>query len=463
MSVNNILVIGLGGVGLHLTQRLVHDGYGVTVIESNSQLISSVNDKIDAKIIEGNAMELACWKRAKAETMDLLIAVTNEDAVNMIVSIIADRFGIPRKVARVRSPEYGYENSFLNKNDFKIDLVIHPEELVAQEMARLVMRVSANDVVDIGEGEMKVFAIRVNQDCPLVNKTLKEISLLHGDFQFKIVAVARGIATIIPGEDDTILANDQVFIMLNGSNMPHLMSLMSVREQRIHKVMIVGGGMVGARVAQLLGKDVKITLIENDKEHAEELASSLKNTDVLLGDGTDVNVMVLGGLMEMDTFIATTGNNETNIISCLLAKHIMNRTNVDANAKEGKTIALVKKEDYLVLASTIGLDVALNKKISAADEIMKFIRMGELFSLAHLHGVDAEVIELAAAPRSQITKKPLRKMQAMLQEKQILIAGVVRNGLCELTDENTVIEPNDLAVVVSATKSLKEARELFKQ
>ena len=462
MSVKNILIIGLGGVGLHLAQRLVHDGYGVTVIESNLQLISSVNDKIDAKIIEGNAMELACWTRAKAETMDLLIAVTNEDSVNMIASIIADRFGIPRKVARVRSPEYGYENSFLNKNDFKIDLVIHPEELVAQEMARLVMRASANDVVDIGEGEMKVVAMRVSQDSPMVNKTLKEIAFMHNDFQFKIVAVARGIATIIPGEDDTILPNDQVFIMLNGKNLPRLMNLMHVREQSIHKVMIVGGGMVGARVAELLGKTVKITLIENDKEHAEELASTLKNTDVLLGDGTDVNVMVLGGLMEMDSFIATTGNNETNIISCLLAKHIMNRTNVDASATVGKTIALVKKEDYLVLASTIGLDVALNKKISAADEIMKFIRMGELFSLAHLHGVDAEVIEFAAAPRSPITKKPLKKMRTMLQEKQILIAGVVRDGLCKLTDENTVIEPNDLAVVVSATKSLKDARELFK-
>ncbi|PWW81104.1 MULTISPECIES: Trk system potassium transporter TrkA [Prosthecochloris] len=462
MSVKNILVIGLGGVGLHLTQRLVHDGYGVTVIESSPQLISSVNDKIDAKIIEGNAMELACWQRAKAETMDLLIAVTNEDSVNMIASIIADRLGIPRKVARVRSPEYGYENSFLNKNDFKIDLVIHPEELVAQEMARLVMRASANDVVDIGEGQMKVVAMRVNPDSPIVNKTLKEIDLLHNDFRFKIVAVARGIATIIPGEDDTILPNDQVFIMLHEKNLPQLMNLMDMREQSIHKVMIVGGGMVGARVAELLGKTVKITLIENDKEHAEELASTLKNTDVLLGDGTDVNVMVLGGLMEMDSFIATTGNNETNIISCLLAKHIMNRSNVDANAKVGKTIALVKKEDYLVLASTIGLDVALNKKISAADEIMKFIRMGELFSLAHLHGVDAEVIELAAAPKSQITKKPLKKMRSMLQEKQILIAGVVRNGGCELTDEHTVIEPNDLAVVVSATKSLKDARELFK-
>ncbi|MCG8341604.1 MAG: Trk system potassium transporter TrkA [Chlorobiales bacterium] len=462
MGVKNILVIGLGGVGLHLTQRLVHDGYGVTVIESSPQLISSVNDKIDAKIIEGNAMELACWKRAKAETMDLLIAVTNEDSVNMIASIIADRLGIPRKIARVRSPDYGYANSFLNKSDFKIDLVIHPEELVAQEMARLVMRASANDVVDIGEGEMKVVAMRVNQDSPMINKTVQEIALLHHDFQFKIVAVARGIATIIPGDDDTILPNDQVFIMLNGKNLPRLMSLMDVREQSIHNVMIVGGGMVGARVAELLGKTVKITLIENDKEHAEELASTLKNTDVLLGDGTDVNVMVLGGLMEMDSFIATTGNNETNIISCLLAKHIMNRTNVDADGKVGKTIALVKKEDYLVLASTIGLDVALNKKISAADEIMKFIRMGELLSLAHLHGVDAEVIELAAAPKSQITKKPLKKMRSMLQEKQILIAGVVHNGLCKLTDEHTVIEPNDLAVVVSATKSLKDARELFK-
>ena len=462
MAIKNILVIGLGGVGLHLTKRLVHDGYVVTVIESSQQLINSVNDAVDARVVRGNAMELGCWRQAKAETMDLLIAVTNEDSINMIASIIADRFGIPRKVARVRSPDYGYENSFLNKSDFKIDLVIHPEELVAQEMVRLIMRASANDVIDIGEGEMKIIAMRISQDCPLLNKSLSEINLLHNDFQFKIVAIGRGIATIIPGDEDSVLPNDQVFFMLNGKNQPQLMQLMGVREQETHKVMIVGGGMVGARVAGLLEKTFSVTLIENDKERAEELAPILKNTDVLLGDGTDVNVMVLGGLMEMDMFIAATGNNETNIISCLLAKHIMNRTNVDETANEGKTIAIVKKEDYLVLASTIGLDVALNKKISAADEIMKFIRMGELFSLAHLHGVDAEVIELAAAPKSQITKKPLKKLKSMLLEKQIVIAGVVRDGMCEMTDDETVIGPNDLCVVVLSSKSLKDARELFK-
>ncbi len=462
MAIKNILVIGLGGVGLHLTKRLVHDGYVVTVIESSQQLINSVNDAVDARVVRGNAMELDCWRQAKAETMDLLISVTNEDSINMIASIIADRFGIPRKVARVRSPDYGYGNSFLNKSDFKIDLVIHPEELVAQEMVRLIMRASANDVIDIGEGEMKIIAMRINQNCPLLNKNLSEINLLHNDFQFKIVAIGRGIATIIPGDEDTVLPNDQVFFMLNGKNQPQLMKLMGVREQETHKVMIVGGGMVGARVAGLLEKTFSVTLIENDKERAEELAPILKNTDVLLGDGTDVNVMVLGGLMEMDMFIAATGNNETNIISCLLAKHIMNRTNVDETAGEGKTIAIVKKEDYLVLASTIGLDVALNKKISAADEIMKFIRMGELFSLAHLHGVDAEVIELAAAPKSQITKKPLKKLKSMLLEKEIVIAGVVHDGVCELTSDDTVIGPNDLCVVVLSSKSLKDARELFK-
>ncbi|MBF0585947.1 Trk system potassium transporter TrkA [Prosthecochloris sp. N3] len=461
MGVTNILIIGLGGVGLHLAERLTHEGYDITIIESNQQLISSVNDKIDARVIDGNAMELSCWKKAQPETMDLMIAVTDQDSVNMIASIIADRFGIPQKIARVRSPEYGYENSFLNKNDFKIDLVIHPEELIAREIARLVMRAAANDVIDIGEGEMKVCALRVTPDCPIADKTVKEIKLAHSDFPFRIVAVARGINTIIPGDDDTILANDQVFIMLNGGHLSRLMQLMGTREQTIQRVMIVGGGMVGARVAELLGKTVKIKLIESDKEHAEELASSLKNTEVLLGDGTDVNVMVLGGLMETDTFIATTGNNETNIISCLLAKHIMNRTNVDPTGKEGKTIALVKKEDYLVLASTIGLDIALNMKISAANEIIKFIRMGELLSVAHLHGVDAEVIELEAAPRSAVTKKRLGRLRGMLQEKGIKIAGIIRNDECILTDDDTKIEAGERTIVVSATRSLKDARKLF--
>jgi len=461
MGVRNILIIGLGGVGLHLARRLVDEGYNITIIESNPQLISSAQAELDAKIIDGNAMELSCWKRAGAESIDLMIAVTDQDSVNMIASIIADRFGIKGKIARVRSPEYGYENSFLNKNDFKIDMVIHPEELVSKEIAMLVMRAAANDVIDIGEGGMKVCALRAGGSMPLINQTIEEIRNTYADLPFRIVAIARGINTIIPGDNDTILPNDQVFFMLDEQHMPRFIQLMGMRERPIQRIMIVGGGMVGARVAELLGKSVKIKLVERDPVKAEELASHIKHADILLGDGTDVNVMVLGGIMDMDIFIAATDNNETNIISCLLAKHIMNRTNVDPQGKEGKTIALVRKEDYLVLASTIGLDIALNMKISAANEIMKFIRMGELISVAHLHGVDAEAIELVAAPGSPITKKRLGKLRSQLQDKNIMVAGVLRNGACMLTDDNTTIQPGERTIVVSTTKSIREAQQLF--
>ena len=139
------------------------------------------------------------------------------------------------------------------------------------------------------------------------------------------------------------------------------------------------------------------------------------NTEVLHGDGSDSNVLVSAGLLEMDTFITATGENETNIMSCVLAKHMMNSAEWTAHpARQRKCIALVNKEDYLVLAATMGSDIALNKKILAGNEILKFIRRGELLSVAHLHGFDAEVVEIVAAPNSPITRKPLSKMDSFI-------------------------------------------------
>ena len=154
-----------------------------------------------------------------------------------------------------------------------------------------------------------------------------------------------------------------------------LMDMMKKEHKKIESLMIIGGGLVGRRVAQFFEKEVEIILIENNSERAEELASDLKNTHEIQGDGTDANILVMAGLDTTESFIATTGDNETNIVSCLLAKHLMNRNNRDPQGGYGKTIALVNKEDYLVLASTIGLDIALNTKISAANEILKFLSL----------------------------------------------------------------------------------------
>ena len=127
----NILILGLGGVGYYLAKRLAHEGYAITVIEAENKLIREADGNLDARLIKGNAMSIDCWRGANAEKMDYLIAVTDNDAVNMMASTIAHRFGIPHKIARVRSLEFGNEDSLLTDEDLKIDLIIHPEELPA--------------------------------------------------------------------------------------------------------------------------------------------------------------------------------------------------------------------------------------------------------------------------------------------------------------------------------------------
>jgi trk system potassium uptake protein TrkA len=460
-KIENILILGVGGIGFYLAKRLTQEGYTVTAIESNTELINNANDALDAKIIEGNAMQIGYWKQAQAAKIDLSIAVTDNDAVNMVASFIADKFEIDTKIARVRSMEYGDSESFLKKEDFNIDLVIHPEELVAQEIARLVMRSSANDVVDVGEGEIKVMSVRVDTNSPLVNKTIQDISATFNDFKYRIVAIARGINTLIPRGDDTILPYDQVFFILKRDHMPSLLETLGIEQHRVQRIMLVGGGMVGRRVAQLLEKKFNVKLIEKNPAKAERLASILTGTEVLQGDGTDADALVLAGLLDTDTYISTTGDNETNIIGCLLAKHIMNRTNVDPKGTQGKTIALVNKEDYLVLAATIGLDVALNTKISAANEILKFIRRSELLSVAHLHGVDAEVVEFVASPKSPITKKPLRKLENVMREKGLLIGGLYRGSGWIIAEGDTEIQAYERVIVICKSTSLKQARQLF--
>jgi len=457
----NILILGLGGVGYYLAKRLVHEGYAITVIESEERLIREADGQLDARMIQGNAMSIDCWRDANAPNMDYLIAVTNNDAVNMMASIIADRFGIPRKIARVRSLEFGNEDSLLTVEDLKIDLIIHPEELAAQEIVRIIKLRAGNDIIDIAEGQIQVMATRISESSPFANKKLKMITQDYDDFPFRVVALARGINTVIPGGEHTLLPHDHVFIMAAAGDLPKLMTLVGSKRQRSHRVMILGGGLVGSRVAQLLEKSVKVTMIEKDEASTRELSFILKNTEVLHGDGSDANVLQMAGLLDVDTFITATGDNETNIMSCLLAKHLMNGENNPAGGRQQrKSICLVNKEDYLVLAATMGSDIALNKKILAGNEILKFIRMGQLLSVAHLHGLDAEMVEIVAEPNAPITRKPLSRLDPSYYGK-IIIGAIFRDGEWRVAVGDTHIHENERAIVVSQSLFLKDVQQLF--
>jgi trk system potassium uptake protein TrkA len=405
-------------------------------------------------------MSIECWREAGAAKMDYLIAVTNNDAVNMMACLIADRFGIERKIARVRSTEFGGEDSILKAEDLKIDLLIHPEELAAQEIFRLIKLRAGNDIIDVAAGQIQVMATRIHEKSPLAHRKLKDISKEYRKFPFRIVAIARGITTLIPGGEHELLPQDYAFFMAGSENLPRLMGMTGVEQQKRHRVMILGGGLVGRRLAELLGKTVEVRLIEKDEQFAQELSHELPNTEVLHGDGSDSDVLVSAGLLEMDTFITATGENETNIMGCVLAKHLMNSHNGSLRGKQRKTIALVNKEDYLVLAATMGSDIALNKKILAGNEILKFIRRGELLSVAHLHGFDAEVVEIVAAPNSPITRKPLSKMDPSYYGK-IMVGAIHRDGAWQVAVGDTHIQSDERVIVVCVSHHLKDVQKLF--
>lgn len=456
----NILIMGLGGVGYYLAKRLVHEGFAITAIESDSKMIRHADGALDARLIQGNAMGIGCWREAGADKMDYLIAVTNNDAVNMMSCLIADRFGIPRKIARVRSMEFGGEDSILNAMDLKIDLIIHPEELAAQEIFRLIKLRAGNDIIDVAGGQIQVMATRIHDRSPLTHRKLIDIAREHREFPFRVVAIARGINTMIPGGEDELLPQDLAFFMAKSENLPRLMDITGVEQQKRHRVMILGGGLVGRRLAELLGKSVEVRLVEKDEHFAQELSHELSHTEVLQGDGSDSDVLVSAGLLEMDTFITATGENETNIMSCVLAKHLMNSHNGRSPVKQRKCIALVNKEDYLTLAATMGSDIAMNKKILAGNEILKFIRRGELLSVAHLHGFDAEVVEIAAAPNSPITRKPLSKLDPKYYGK-IMVGAIFRDGRWHVAVGDTHIQSDERVIVVCVSPHLKDVQKLF--
>lgn len=455
----NILLLGLGGVGYYLAKRLTHEGHALTVIESDPTLIRRADGEVDARLIRGDAMSFSCWKDAAAQQMDYLIAVTDNDAVNIMSSLIADRSGIRKKIARVRSLELWRRNAPLTPDDLKIDLVIRPEELCAQEIGRLLKIQAGNIVIDIAEGHMQVMATRIDERSFLAHMKIKDISQIHDGFDFRIVSIARGANTIIPSGDHELKPQDQVFALAHKEDLPQLMLLAGVAQERSHRVMIIGGGLIGTRVAQLLERTFPVKLIEQNERRAEELSYRLKKTELLHGDASEADTLIQAGILDMDTIITATGDNETNIMTSVLAKHLIRNQPGELQGKESRTIALVKREEYLTIASAMGSDIVLNKKVLAANEILKYIRRDKVLSMAHLHGFEAEVVELVADRGAPITQKPLYQLGGM--KGKIIIGGFFRNDKWQIAVGSSQIEPGDKVIGVCTSNHLRDLQKLL--
>lgn len=440
--------MGAGDVGFHLARILAREGHDITVVDRDPERVARVHEHLDVMAVEGSGTRTELIGKLGARNADLLIAVTSNDEVNILSCMIAGKLGTHRRIARVSDYELLSDESPLSPQDFNIDLTVYPEGIAANEIVRLIKRSTATDVLEFADGKIQIIGLRLDPSSPLINRKLSDVVKDYDTLVFRIVAISRAGRTIIPTGDEVFRKNDQVFSVSKTEYVHEMLRIAGKEGEQLKTVMILGGGKIGRHVAELLQEDSRVKLIESKKDVSQELAGKLEKTMVIQGEASDIDLLATEGIHETDAYIAVTGDEETNIISCLMAKHLGVK----------KTIALVENLEYLPLAGTIGLDVAVNKKLSAAHVILKFVRKGEVVSVATLHGVDAEVIELIAQKGSAITRKPLKDIGF---HHEAIVGCIIRDGDVIIPVGASRINEGDRVVVFTLPQAIPKVEKLF--
>ncbi len=445
-----IVIAGMGDVGYHLAKQLSQESHDIVAIDTSQQRLSYTDSMTDIMTINGSSTSLKVLLDAKVDKADLLVAVTSLEEVNITTAMLGKKLGAKKTIARIANAEYQDPGFGVNFSEMGIDFMIYPEELAAMETVNLILRTAATDILEFEEGKLTVMGLRFDKNAPVINKNISEVAREYHSADFRIVAIHRNFKTIIPSGNDRFLHNDQVFVITTQKGIETVLKIAGKENIKFENIMILGGGKIGRRVAKLLEKSMKVKLIESDEEKSFELADKLHDTLVIRGDGRDIDLLAQEGIIDMDAFIALTEDAETNIISCLMAKHL----------GVTKAIALVDKVDYVPLTQTIGLDSLINKKLIAANSISRFIRRGEVLALASLEGIDAEVLEYVAAHDSPVTKKKVKDLHF---PHDAIIGGVIRGDETFITVGNSQIKPNDKVVVFSLPGAEKKTAKFFEK
>ena len=443
-----IIIAGAGEVGYHLAKHLSNENHDITVIDLDVSSLDRVDSVMDVLTVVGSSTSLHILKKANCEKTDLLVSVTSKESINVTTAILAKKLGAKKTIARVENAEYVSEENQEIFRNVGIDHLIYPEELAAFELVKLIQRAAATDVIEFEDGKLSLIGLKLEAKLPIIRKTVQEIANSIGQITFRVVAIHRGIRTIIPTGKDIFLPNDQIFVITTHEGIEEIIKLVGKDQTNLNNIMFLGGGKIGRIAAKLLESNINIKLIESDKDKAFELADHLEKTLVIQGDGRDIDLLAQEGIIDMDGFVAVTNDAETNIITCLMAKHL----------GVSKTIALVDNVDYIPLTQTIGLDSLINKKLIAATNILKFIRKSNIISIATLQGIDAEVMEFVAQPDSAVTKKQVKYLKF---PENAIIGGIIRNDDAFITIGDSKIEPYDKVVVFSLPGTVHKVEKLF--
>ena len=452
----NIIICGAGKVGFSISKQLSAQGHSITVIDQSSELIQKINEAQDVKGIVGTATFPSVLEKAGAEDADMIIAVTKSDETNMVICQVAySIFKVAKKIARIRTQEFlnAKFNKLFGEANLPIDVIISPEMEVARSLQRRLEATGALDNVPFANNKITVLEINVDKSCPLVNTELTELTKKFPNLNANILGVIREGKFVILKKKDKLKVDDKAFVVISASQIDLTLSAFGHEEKMSKKILIIGGGNIGYNLAKNLENDyegIRVKIIEKNKERAEFIANELNNTIVINGDGLEEDVLKEANIQEVETILSLTNDDEDNIMLSVLA---------EKNNPNKKTIALVNKQNYSLLQSSLKIDDLVDPRLTTVSTILKHVHKGTIETVYTLLDGEYEFIEAEVLETSELISKSIKESNL---PKEIRIGAVVRKDKVLIPKSDFKFQKKDLVVFLCKREHLQKIESLFR-
>ncbi len=448
-----IIVLGAGQVGTSLAENLVNETHDITVVDTNQDRLSALQERFDLNIVHGRCSYPEVLRDAGADGADMIIAVTDSDESNMLACQVAySLFQVPTKIARIRAQHYFIRKELFGKENLPIDVFINPEGLVTHDVHQLIAHPGALQVLDFAEGLVKLVVVKPYYGGALLGKRVSQIKEYLPNIDARIVAIYRNDHSIEIDEQTEIEIGDEVFFIASTEQTHAVMAALRRVEEPYRKVMIGGGGNIGYYLAHRLEKDYQVKIVEQSRERAEFLARHLERATVLCGDSTDSELLISESIEHTDVFCAMTNDDEDNIISALQAKKL--------GAKQ--VMALIARTAYVDLIEGGAINIAVSPQLTTVSYILRYIRRGDMLNVYSLRRGAAEAIEVVAHGDRKTSKVVGRLVNEIKFPKGAAVGALVRGRDVLIALDDVIIESEDHVILfVSDKKDVRSIERLF--
>ncbi len=449
-----VIILGAGRVGSSVAENLVSEQNDITVVDVDPSQLMQLQERLDLRVVVGSGTHISVLETAGAGDADMLIACTTSDEVNLVACRIARQiFNVPQRIARIRSNEFVDQPDLIGPDGFGIDHLISPERSVTTYLQRLIEFPEALQVVDFAQGKVMLVLGKLGPGSPMLNLSVSELAQTAGA-NAQILAIYRNDRPIDVEPQTRLQGDDEVFFLVESRQAHRAMRALRRTEKAAHRIMIAGGGNIGARLArELVGKGYAVKLIEHNAVRCEQLSTTLPPKVIVLhGDTTDETLLEDENVDSADVFLAITNDDENNIMAALLAKRMGAR----------RVMSLISRRSYGELMEGSRIDVAVAPDQTTIGELLRYVRRGDVVAVHRLRRGAIEALEAIAHGDSTSSRVVGRRISQLSLPNGASIGALVRGDTILMPDSDPEIESEDhVIVLVTRRRLIPKVEQLF--